>query len=68
MFENIPKEEKEKLTMYVIIAYCVLFIAILTYYNFFHFKPNFFSTAMTFILYSPFIITIYKLVKALKNK
>lgn len=68
MFENIPKKEKENILIYVIIFSCLLVIGNITYLNFFHFKPNFFSTAMTFILYSPFIITIYKLVKALKNK
>lgn len=67
MFENIPKEEKENIIIYVMIFVCLLVIGNITYLGFFHYKPDIGLTMIALLFSSPFIITIYKLVKALKK-
>lgn len=66
MFENIPKKEKENMTIYVIIFGCLLTIANIIYLSFFHLRTNMGLSILAILFSSPFIFTIYKLIKALK--
>lgn len=68
MFENIPKEEKESIIIYVMIFGCILVIADIIYLCFFHSKINWGLTVFSILFSSPFIWAIYKLIKALKVK